>query len=83
MLPYAIYIVLPGGGVVCVYVPCYKILHKMLWKSGSKRDISQNFFLVFTVENLKIDLTKSTSTPRSQVQAPASRTSRRTTRAVG
>ena len=50
--------------MVCVYVPCYKILHKMLWKSGSKRDISQNFFLVFTVGNLKIDLTKSTSTPR-------------------
>ena len=58
------HIVLPGVGVVCAYVPCYKIVHTILWKSGSKRDISQNFFLVAAVGNLKIDLTKSGSTPK-------------------
>jgi len=71
-------------GVVCVYVPCYKIVHKILWKSGSKRDISQNFFLVAAVGNLKIDLTKSGSTPiRRQVSLSDSKVRYITSLSVG
>ena len=62
--------VLTGVGVVCVYVPCYKMVHNILWKSGSKRDISQHFFLVAAVGNLKIDLTKSGPTP-TDIPIPA------------